>query len=162
MAPKHDNPLEEQADLLDQAGIAHLTAKDAMIRPIFLTTQDKAGTILKKLKKEAVNACIVIDKDKHFIGEISDNDIIRLFVQQTKTEPLVKTLNRGYRREFLYKTAEELACKHKRVVHKNTPINEVISLCYKKGFEYIPVLDANDKVLGVVTPSSIIDLLKDY
>jgi len=51
---------------------------------------------------------------------------------------------------------------HKSCVRKDTPINKVIKLIWKEGFEYIPVLDNNDKVIGVVTPSSIINLLKDY
>lgn len=142
--------------------IKMLTAKDAMIKPILLYPDGSVEKILRKLRKEHINACIVVSKEKKFIGEISDNDIIKLFLQQVKYEPLVKILNHGYRREFLYKSAKDMINTHKSCVKKSTPINEVIKLTFKEGFEYIPVLDNSDKVIGVVTPSSLINLLKDY
>ena len=142
--------------------IRKLTAKDAMIKPVFLYPDDDADRIIKKLKREDTNVCIVITKDKRFVGEISDEDIIKLFLNQIKYEPLTKVLNTGYKREFLYNKAKELINKHKSTVNLDTPINEVIGLVYKEGFHYIPVLDKNKKVIGVVTPSSIIDLLEDY
>jgi predicted transcriptional regulator len=154
---------KEQADTLPmEEGIKLLSAKDAMIKPILLYPDDDVEKILKKLKKEHINACIVVTKDKKFVGEICDNDIIKLFLQQVKYEPLVKILNRGYRREFLYKKAKEMINNHKSFVRRESPINKVIRLIWKEGFDYIPVLDSNDKVIGVVTPSSVINLLKDY
>lgn len=146
----------------EKSKVKKIYARDVMIKPVLLYPEDSVETVLKKLKKEHVNACIVVTKEKKFLGEIGDNDIIRLFVQQVKYEPLVEILNRGYRREFLYKTAKDMVNKHKRTVKRDTPINDVIKLIWKEGFEYIPVLDTKDRVVGVVTPSSIISLLKDY
>jgi CBS domain-containing protein len=158
-----DNPRKEQAELLSQKyENKKLTAKDAMIKPVFLFPEESSEAILKKLKKEHVNACIVVSKERKFIGEISDNDIIRLFLQQTKFEPLVKILNRGYRRDFIYKKAKDMINKHKSFAKLDTPINKVIELVHKRGFEYVPVLDKNERVVGVVTPSSLIKLLQDY
>jgi len=154
---------KEQAEaLLMEEGVKLLTAKDAMIKPILLYPDDDVEKILKKLKKEYINACIVVTKEKKFVGKICENDIIKLFLQQVKYEPLVKTLNRGYRREFLYKKAKEMINNHKSFVRRDTPINKVIKIIWKEGFDYIPVLDSYDKVIGVVTPSSVINLLKDY
>lgn len=153
----------KQAEFL-QVGtrLKKLCAKDAMIKPVLLFSDDKADKILRKLKKEHINACIVVSKEKKFLGVLSDNDIIKLFLQQVNYEPLVKILNHGYRREFLYKNAKEMINTHRSCVKKSTHINEVIELFYKEGFEYLPVLDDDDKVVGVVTPSSLINLLKDY
>ncbi len=154
---------KEQADFLVLTSeIKKLTAKEAMTKPVFIDEEDECDTILKKLKKEHIVACIVVDKKKRFIGEISDNDIIGFFMQQTRFEPLVKILNRGYKREFQYKTAKDVANKHKHSININTPINKVIELVDKKGFEYVPVVNKDKKVIGVVTPSSLIDLLKEY
>lgn len=139
-----------------------LFAKDAMIKPIFIKEDDGVEVILNKLKKESINTCIVVDKDKKFYGEISDNDIIKLFLQQTQHEPLVELLDSGYIREFFYKTAKDMVNKHRSVVNKDTPINEVIKLVFKEEFSCVPVLNHNDVVVGVVTPSSLINLLKDY
>lgn len=142
--------------------IRNLTAKDAMIKPAFVYQDEDSAKIIKKLKREDTNVCIVVTKDMKFVGEISDEDLIRLFLHQVKYEPLTKILNVGYKREFQYKKAKELINRHKSTVVLDTPINKVIELVYKEGFRYIPVLDKNQKVIGVVTPSSILDLLEEY
>jgi len=154
---------KEEAILISGTeNIKKLTAKDAMIKPVFLYPGDDANTIIKKLKREDTNVCIVVTKEKNFVGEISDEDIIKLFLHQVEYEPLTKILNIGYRREFFYKKAKELVNKHRPIVKFDTPINKVIKLIYKEGFQYIPVLNDNKKVIGVVTPSSLIDLLQEY
>jgi|SRR3989344_764485 len=139
-----------------------LSAKDAMIKPVFVYANDDSEKIIKKLKQEDTNVCIVINEDGKFIGEISDNDLIKLFLKQVKFEPLVKQLNIGYKREFLYKTAKQMINKHKSTVKEDTPINQIINLIYKEDCSYIPVLDKNNKVKGVITPSSLIKLLENY
>jgi len=142
--------------------IKKLVAKDAMIKPVFVYLNDDSNSIIKKLKKEDVNVCIAVKKDKTFVGEIRDEDLIKIFLHQAKFEPVAKMLNVGYRRTIMYKTAKQLIRKHKLWVYLNTPINKVIELVYKKGFTYIPVVDKKKKVLGVVTPSSLLDLLEEY
>ena len=153
---------EESRFISETENIRKLTAKDAMIRPVFVYQDDDADSIIRKLKREDTNVCIVITKDGRFVGEINDEDLIKLFLHQVKFEPLTKILNIGYRREFLYKKAKELINRHKFTVNLDTPINKVIELIYKEGFQYIPVLDKNKKVIGVVTPSNVINLLENY
>jgi CBS-domain-containing membrane protein len=153
---------DEATIISETEELKELTAKDAMIKPVFLHPDDNADKIMKKLKREDTNACIVVTEDKRFVGEIGDEDLIRLFLHQVKYEPITQILNVGYRREFLYKTARELVNKHKSTVNQDTPLNNVIDLIYKEGFQYIPVLDKNKKVVGVVTPSSMLDLLQNY
>jgi len=137
-----------------------LIAKDAMIKPVFVHSDDDADKIIKKLKKENTNVCIVITREKKFVGEISNEDLILLFLHQIKHEPLAKILNMGYKIKFQYKTAKELVNQHKSTVSLDTPINDVIESVYKEGFHYIPVLDKDNRVVGVVTPSSILNLLE--
>ncbi|MBW2975505.1 CBS domain-containing protein [Candidatus Woesearchaeota archaeon] len=153
---------KEAISISETENIRRLTAKDAMVRPVFLYPDDDIDEIIKKLKKEDTNVCIVVTKDKRFVGEIGNEDLIRLFLHQVKYEPLTKILNAGYKREFQYKKAKELINKHKSTVDLNTSINKVIGLVYKEGFQYIPVLGKNKEVIGVVTPSSILDLLEEY
>ena len=153
---------EKQADFLEDVDeIPKYYAKDIMIKPVFLKKEDKTDLILKKLKKESINECIVIDKDGKFYGEINTEDIIRLFLSQIESEPLVKILNVGYRREFLYLKAKDLINKQKTTVKPNEPINKVIKLLFKEKSSYLPVVDKENRVLGVITPSSTINFLKD-
>jgi len=165
MKPKHSLKKfreEQSITLLETKDLGKLIAKDAMIKPVLLYPDDDTNKIIKKLKREDTNVCIVITKDQKFVGEISVEDLIKLFLHQVKYEPLTKKLNIGYKREFLYQSAKELINIHKSTVNLDTPINKVIKLIHKEGFHYIPVLDKNKKVMGVVTPSSLIDLLENY
>jgi len=153
---------DEQAFFLDATEhLPNLTAKDALIKPIFLYPEDDAATILRKLKREDVNVCVVINKDRSFVGNIGDEDIIRLFLQQVMNEQLTQQLNVGYRRKFLYHRAHELVNSRKTTVTADTPINKVIEHIFYENCQYLPVLDNKQRVMGVVTPSSIIDLLQD-
>jgi osmoprotectant transport system ATP-binding protein len=136
-------------------------AKDAMVKPVYLYPDDDAVKIMKKLKQEDTNVCVVVNEDKKFLGEISVEDLIKFFLHQVEYEPLVKILNIGYKREFLYKHAKDLINKHKSTAKASDPLNKVIKLIYKEGFNYIPVLDENKKVVGVVTPSSLINFLQN-
>lgn len=142
--------------------IRKLTAKDAMTKAAFVYQEDDVCKITKKLKSEDTSVCVVVTKDKRFVGEISNEDLIRLFLHQIKSEPLTRILNIGYCRKFLYMKAKELVNKHQSTVFLGTPINKAIELIYQEGFQYIPVLDKNKKVVGVLTPSSILRLLKNH
>ncbi|MBN2517454.1 MAG: CBS domain-containing protein [Candidatus Altiarchaeota archaeon] len=152
-------------DALTISGIKdlkRLTAKDAMIKPVFLLPDDDGDKIIKKLKAEETKVCIVVTKDKKFVGEINEEDLIKLFLIQVKYEPLTEILNIGYKRGFAHMRAVDLVNKHKATVELGTPINRVIELVYKEGFQYIPVLDKAKVVKGVVTPSSLLNLLERY
>lgn len=147
------------ADVEDMKG---LTARDAMIKPVIVKSGDNGEIIIKKLKSEKTHVCIVVNGDKHFLGEISELDLIRLFLAQVENEPLTEVLNIGYNRELKYMKAKEIINKHESTVRLDTPINEVIKLIYKGGFEYLPVLDKDKTVSGVVTPSSLLNLLEQH
>lgn len=153
---------KEQAEFFaDTEEIPKYYAKDVMVRPVFLNKEDETDIILKKLRKESINECIVVDDKGKFFGEVNDEDIIKLFLHQVKFEPLVQILNVGYRREFLYLKAKDLVNKHKNTVTLDTPLNKVIKFVYKEGSNYLPVVDKDKKVLGVITPSSVINFLRD-
>ncbi len=152
----------EDARVIDAVeDLTRLTAKDAMIKPVFLDPEDGGEKIIKKLKSERIEVCIVVTKEKKFVGEISDKDLIRLFLIQVENEPLTEVLGVGYNRELKHLKAKDLINEHESTVDLDTPINEVVKLVYKEGFEYIPVLDKKGRVKGVVTPSSLLALLED-
>lgn len=150
---------EDQAILFSHFEDSKLVAKHAMIKPVFLKESDDSQTILNKLKKSSVNSCLVITKNKEYLGEISDSDILKLFQKEVKSEPLTKYLNIGYKKEFIHQKAKELINKHKYFVYDTTPINEVIELMNVKKLQDLPVLNKNHKVVGLINTSSLIKLL---
>ena len=53
------------------------------------------------------------DETPTILNDLKDKypNIIKLFLQQIEYEPLVKIINRGYRRNFFHKTAKEMINK---------------------------------------------------
>jgi predicted transcriptional regulator len=153
---------EDMKSIAQLGAIDQLTAKNAMIAPVFLQETDDISTILKKLRHEDISACIVINNRNAFVGEISVEDIIKLFVQQLNTEPMIKYLTRGYKKGFLYKNAWELCNRHRCTVYEDTNINTVIRAIYTPKSLYVPVLNKQKQVMGVITPNSLINLLRHH
>ena len=85
---------ERQAMLMEsQFERKKFTAEDVMIRPIFLYLEDDIETILEKLQSEEINYCVVVDEENHFIGEISDEMLLKIIANISVNEPLVKILD---------------------------------------------------------------------
>ncbi len=140
----------------DQINYHETVAKDVMITPIFLYENDNISTIADKLKQEDTNYCIVIDKNKKFLWEITISSLIKIIAHSSIDEPLVKILDIWYRRWINFTSTKNYIKKHKNIIKKDTPLLKIMKLIDKKWFQYIPVVDDNKKVVGLITPSSIL------
>lgn len=148
---------ERQAIFMDsQFEHKKITAEDVMIRPIFLYLEDDIEAILEKLQSEEINYCIVVDEEKHFIGEISDEMLLKIIAHTSVNEPLVKILDIWYKRGINYTHTRDYVKKHKNIITKETPLYEIMKLIDKKWFQFIPVVDEEKKVIWLITPSSIL------
>lgn len=87
--------LRERQTMFIESKFEHkkVTAEDVMIKPIFLYLEDNIETILEKLKSEEINYCMVVNEEKHFIGEISDEMLLKIIAHTSVNEPLVKLLD---------------------------------------------------------------------
>jgi CBS domain-containing protein len=132
---------------------------DAMVKPVLVYESDKVSTLLRKLKAKDTNVVLVVNKKKEFLGEITEEELLKLFVPESMLgeESVVGILGAGYDRSFFAHSAHDLMAKHIFTVTKKTPIEEVIWLVHSPGFRYIPVLNPQKKVIGVITPSSLLD-----
>ena len=157
------NLIKKQAELFNkEQRLTKLLAKDAMIKPTFFYREEPIEKVINKLKREDCGVCIVVDRNKNFIGEIDDEDLITIIAHTSLKDPIPQILNRGYRREIIWRKAGDLARKHKNIVLGNTTINKVLSLVYKRKKQNIIVVNKERKVIGVITPSSMLRLLSNY
>jgi CBS domain-containing protein len=155
--------LAEQAkDMNYVSDIPRLYAKDAMTKPLFFHENDPVEKVLNKLKREDLNVCIVVDKDKKFRGEISDEDLVRIMAYTALNEPITRILDRAYKKEFSGMKAGNIAWFHKNIVRENTPINEVLKMVYKNRDQSVIVVREDRKVAGIITLSSLLRLLSRY
>jgi osmoprotectant transport system ATP-binding protein len=154
---------EEEAEYIEET-MPHkkIKVKDAMIKPIILHQDDEIETIIKKLKNEKHNYCIVVDDNENFLGEISIEKLIKLIAHNSINEPLVKILDIGFKRKINYTTAKDHIKKHKNFVYEDNSILDVLKLIDKRNSKYIPVLNNEKKVVGLITPSSLLNLLNKH
>lgn len=155
--------LAEQATGIDcVSDIPRLYAKDAMIKPLLFYAEDPVKKVLDKLKREDINVCVVMDRDKRFLGEIADEDLVRVMAYTALSEPITRILDRAYNKEFTGMKAGDLARKHKNVTLENTPINDILKKVYRDSDQNIVVVKADGRVSGIITLSSLLRLLSRY
>ena len=147
---------EEAVIMKKQLNCHETTACDVMIKPIFLYENDDIETITNKLKKENNNYCIVIDENNKFLWEVTVESLIKIIAHSSINEPLVKILDIGYKRWINFTSTKDYIKIHKNTVHKDANLLKIMKLIDKEGFQYIPVIDKEKKVVGIITPSSIL------
>lgn len=148
---------EKEAKVIKpQIDFKEIKAKDVMIKPIFLYEKDKIETITNKLKSEEANYCIVVDKNKNFLWEITIENLIKIIAHSSINEPLVEILDIWYKRGINHTSTINYIKKHKNTVKENARLFDILKLIDKKGFQYIPVLDKKNKVIWLITASSIL------
>lgn len=135
------------------------SVSDAMIKPVLAFEDDSVEKLIRKLKRKDTNVVLVVDKKKRFVGEITEETLLKIFVPEDMLgeQDIIGVLGAGFDRSFFAKTAHDLMRPHKFVVTKKTPIADVVWLVYSPGFKFIPVVDTAKRVIGVITPSSLLD-----
>jgi len=152
-----------EANIFDEElHIPKLFAKDAIVKPAMFQKEDGIGIIIKKLKREDCDICLVVNPNGTFFGEIKDEDLLKIMADNALYFPLTKTLNRCYKRGIAWKTAKDMAVRHNHIVKEDMPINDVLGIIYRKKEQNVIVVDKKNKVRGVITPSSLLSLLAEY
>lgn len=155
--------LADQASTIGSiSDIPRLYAKDAMIKPLLFYPDDPIQKVLDKLKREDINVCVVADREKRFIGEIADEDLVRVMAYTALNEPITRILDRAYNKGFAGMKAGDLARRHKKVVSEDTPINSVLKAFYRGADHNVVVANSQGKVSGMITLSSLLRLLSRY
>jgi predicted transcriptional regulator len=155
-----ENIREKQALLLDtHYSPKRIYAKDIMIMPTFLYLDDDIESILRKLRSEEINYCVVVDEKKQFIWEVTDEMLLNIIAKTSVNEPLVKILDIGYKRGVNYSSTKDYVKRHKNVIAEDTPLYDIMMLIHKKWFQFIPVVNKEKKVIWLITPSSILKFI---
>ncbi|MFC1774733.1 HPP family protein [Nanoarchaeota archaeon] len=136
-----------------------ITVKDAMVKPVLVYPDDSIQVLVRKLKSKDTNVVLVINKKREFLGEITEEQLLKLFVpsEMISERKVVGFLGAGYDKSFFAEKAKDLMTKHRYTVTTDSPIKDVVWLVYTPGFRFIPVLNKKKQVVGVVTPSSILN-----
>jgi predicted transcriptional regulator len=121
--------------------------------------------VIKQLADVEVRGVPIVDDEGKLVGYISDTDILKyiakhrpkfidwggmmpLFIDE---DPMVEKIN-----DLLDTPVMEIARKKKIAIADDWEIDEVASLFHEEGMKKLAVVDDDDKVVGVVSRSSLI------
>ncbi len=149
-------------------------AEDIMTSPTITIGKDKnVKEALNLLADNNISGVPVTDENDELIGIISGADIMR-YSQQKKMIPFSNTslwvaplggsdedlqvIRSGY--ENLYRTLiEQIMTKKVYSAAKDTPISELAQLMNKHNINRIPIVDPDNKVIGIVTRNDLVQYM---
>jgi len=99
----------------------------------------------ERMHQRTVGALVILDADRRPIGIVTDRDLATRVIA-------------GCRDPFTT-TVAEVMTRHPKTVTEDTVIEEVLSLMRSGAFRRIPVVDRDDRLVGLVTLDDVLMLL---
>lgn len=147
-----------------------MRAKDVMIKNvIFIKKDDKLDEIISVMMKNHVSGVPVIDKDNHLVGMVTERDLM------TKDKKFNISSYMELRASILFidgKSAEGISQKKSDTltaadimstpvyaVHLEATIEEIVSLMMNRHINRIPVIDKENKLVGIIGRSDLLPVL---
>ena len=118
----------------------YIHAKDIMIeKPFSVPEETTLIRCIEQMRIKHVTSAMILDKNNDFLGIVSASDIQK----EADTSISVKAI-----------------CKYpKTVAHELDNLLELISIFEKDNLSYLPVLNDNKKLIGIITKSSLVTAL---
>lgn len=117
-----------------------IKVKDILIRdPVTILPERTLTQALEKMRRQKVDSLMVVNHSGKFIGLTTANDVLENFDNAEKISEIVKT-------EVHY-------------VSEDSNFSQVLSIMAQKQVGYVPVIDENNNLIGLVTRSSLVNVL---
>lgn len=139
---------------------------DIMSRGIATITSDASyRDVWEKIVKKHVNALPVVDSRKKLVGIITREDLLNPLYP--KYQDIMESLESAHDFEEMESKISELSglsaksVMSKRVIYtrQSTLIMRALSRMIVRSVDQLPVLDENDKVIGIITKGDVFAVL---
>ncbi|MDK2840048.1 MAG: hypothetical protein PWQ83_1627 [Thermosipho sp. (in: thermotogales)] len=141
-----------------------MKVKDFYIRDITAVLEDESvSRVLKILSRQQVTGVPVMDEDYKVVGFISENDIIRAalpsYFSLLQTASFIPDLNQFVRnlKKISNRAVSEIMTKPAITIKESTPLLHAADLMIRHSLKILPVVDEDDKLLGVITRMKILE-----
>lgn len=141
-----------------------MKVKDFYIRDITAVLEDESvSRVLKILSRQQVTGVPVIDEDYKVVGFISENDIIRAalpsYFSLLQTASFIPDLNQFVRnlKKISNRAVSEIMTKPAITIKESTPLLHAADLMIRHSLKILPVVDEDDKLLGVISRMKILE-----
>ncbi|AXV36845.1 MAG: CBS domain-containing protein [Methanobacteriaceae archaeon] len=154
-----------------------VTVEEAMEKDVIvLKTDDKISDVAQILRKNNISGAPVIDDDQKVIGMISEGDIMKLIEVHSPNINLIlpapfdlielpvrmeyelEVLSRGVKKAAAVKV-EEIMTKNIISIKKDASISDAATLMDSHDINRLPVVDEDNKLIGIITRGDIIGAL---
>ncbi|MCH8922071.1 MAG: CBS domain-containing protein [Planctomycetes bacterium] len=116
-------------------------AKDIMTTTVVtIPPEAKIDEALRLLLRHHISGLLVVDEEKHLRGIVSELDLLRLLHDPQAKQDCVGQ----------FCTAKVVS------VHVNDPLHEVTEIFLESTFRRVPVLDDEDKVVGIISRRDLV------
>lgn len=147
-----------------------MRAKDVMRKNVILARKDdKLEYIIKLLMYNHVSGVPVVDIDNHLLGVVSEQDIVVkrqglnissymeymtsiLFIDGDKPNDLIK-------KKIDSITAADVMTTPAYAVHPDATVTDVVILMMNRQINRVPVVDEDNKLLGIIGRNDLLPLL---
>lgn len=129
---------------LNEAQVTLATAQSVMLtRPISTTAEISLEKALAKMNHHHIDSLIVVDGDQHLIGEL---DIAQVIAHRNKLDLRVA----------------DIMGPAPQTVFDTDLLSSVYQIIIKRRLKYMPVVNHDRQIVGIITRSSLAKVLYDY
>jgi CBS domain-containing protein len=121
--------------------------KSIMQRDLVLATEfESVATAVERLGSRNVGALLVV-RDGKLIGIVSERDVLRRVIAKGKNPTDLCVL--------------DIATRDPTTVDEDTSIRECTRLVRRRGFRHLPIVDAGQRPIGIVSSRDLLQLVVD-
>ena len=147
--------------------------KDVMTKNVITVNKDTTVEELSELLlKNNITGAPVVDKDGKLIGMVTDADIITEDIEPIFPlyfDPLIVSFAfmenfEKYKKDikdYLEIKVEDIMTRRVKTVKENTSVSDAVKILVKDRINRIPVVDDENKVIGIVARADILKSMLD-
>lgn len=126
---------------LSQARAELSTVDQIMKDPVKITMERSIPEAIKLMRKRRVDTLLVVDGNDYFKGYVDIDTITSHYKRATSVSDLLST--------------------NMPTIKKETMVRQTVRKMLNRDFKYLPVVDHNNKLLGIVTRTTMVDVVYD-
>jgi len=151
--PGFDDPLKnydapEYADDLESA-LAEESMAAIKCQPFSsVKPTETVENVMRTMARQGIASVLVIDGDEHVLGIFSERDVLNKVserFEEVKDSPV-----------------SDVMTANPTCVYESDSPGKAMNLMATAGFRHVPILDVDDKVVGVIGPRRVTKFLNSY
>ncbi len=111
----------------------------------------KSGTSIKEavqlMQKKKIGCILVVDENENIIGIATDGDLMHEFVGSTLSGDAA---------------IDNIMSVNPKTADKNATVTEIVEMFYHNKFRHIPVIDENNKVIGILSVRGLMNYIAEH